>query len=122
MKVRILRNSVKFYLPRLEGYLETVRTIADKYGSMSLVELVGYFEGKFEPVKYTRVEIHTNELVEEKITDFANKIRIKLNQTSLAYEFNNQLLLVSNLSSINFLKSIFRTVFAISLRSIAYVE
>jgi hypothetical protein len=95
MKVRKLRNSVKFYLPRLEGYLETVRTIADKYGSMSLVELDGYFEGKFEPVKYTRVEIHTNELVEEKITDFANKIRIKLNQTSLAYEFNNHLLLVS---------------------------
>jgi hypothetical protein len=95
MKVRKLRNSVKFYLPRLEGYLETVRTIADKYGSMSLVELDGYFEGKFEPVKYTRVEIHTHELVEEKITDFANKIRIKLNQTSLAYEFNNHLLLVS---------------------------
>jgi hypothetical protein len=95
MKVRILQNSVKFYLPRLEGYLETVRMIADKYGSMSLIELDGFFEGKFEPVKYTRVEIHTNELVEEKITDFANKIRIKLNQTSLAYEFNNHLVLVS---------------------------
>jgi hypothetical protein len=95
MKVRILRNSVKFYLPRLEGYLETVRTIADEYGSMSLIELDGFFEGKFEPVKYTRVEIHTNELGEEKITDFANKIRIKLNQTSLAYEFNNHLVLVS---------------------------
>jgi hypothetical protein len=95
MKVRILQNSVKFYLPRLEGYLETVSTIADEYGSMSLIELDGFFEGKFEPVKYTRVEIHTNELVEEKITDFANKIRIKLNQTSLAYEFNNHLVLVS---------------------------
>lgn len=95
MKVKILQNSVKFYLPRLEGYLETVRGIADEYGSMSLVELDGFFEGKFEPVKYTRVEIHTNELVEEKITDFANKIRIKLNQTSLAYEFNNHLVLVS---------------------------
>ena len=94
MKVRILQNSVKFYLPRLEGYLETVRTIADEYGSMSLIELDGFFEGKLEPVKYTRVEIHTNELVEEKITDFANKIRIKLNQTSLAYEFNNHLVLV----------------------------
>ena len=55
MKVRIFQNSVKFYLPRLEGYLETVRAIADMYGSMSLVELDGYFEGKFEPVKYTRV-------------------------------------------------------------------
>jgi hypothetical protein len=62
---------------------------------MSLIELDGFFEGKFEPVKYTRVEIHTNELVEEKITDFANKIRIRLNQTSLAYEFNNHLVLVS---------------------------
>jgi hypothetical protein len=95
MKVRIFQNSVKFYLPRLEGYLETVRAIADMYGSMSLVELDGYFEGKFEPVKYTRVEVHTNGPVEDKITDFANKIRIKLNQTSLAYEFNNQLVLVS---------------------------
>jgi hypothetical protein len=95
MKIRIFQNSIKFYLPRLEGYLETVRTIAEMYGSMSLVELDGYFEGKFEPVKYTRVEVHTNEQVEDKITDFANKIRIKLNQTSLAYEFNNQLVLVS---------------------------
>jgi hypothetical protein len=95
MKVRIFQNSVKFYLPRLEGYLETIRTIADKYGSMSLVELDGYFEGKFEPVKYTRVEVHTDETVDEKVTDFANKIRIKLNQTSLAYEFNNRLVLVS---------------------------
>jgi hypothetical protein len=57
--------------------LETVRSIADMYGSMSLVELDGYFEGKFEPVKYTRIEVHTNEPVEGKITDFANKIRIK---------------------------------------------
>jgi hypothetical protein len=73
MKIRIFQNSIKFYLPRLDGY----------------------FEGKFEPVKYTRVEVHTNEQVEDKITDFANKIRIKLNQTSLAYEFNNQLVLVS---------------------------
>ena len=95
MKIRIFQNSIKFYLPRLEGYSETVRTIAEMYGSMSLVELDGYFEGKFEPVKYTRVEVHTNEPVEDKITDFANKIRIKLNQTSLAYEFNNHLVLVS---------------------------
>ena len=29
------------------------------------------------------------------ITDFADKIRIKLKQTSLAYEFNNRLVLVS---------------------------
>jgi hypothetical protein len=95
MKARIFQNSVKFYLPRLEGYLETIRTIADMYGSMSLIELDGYFEGKFEPVKYTRVEVHTNEPVKDKITEFANKIRVKLNQTSLAYEFNNHLVLVS---------------------------
>ena len=95
MRVRTFQNSVKFYLPRLEGYLETIRTIADMFGSMSLVELDGYFEGKFEPVKYTRVEVHTNEPVEERVTDFANKIRIKLNQSSLAYEFNNHLVLVS---------------------------
>lgn len=35
MQVKILQNSVKFYLPRLEGYSEIVRTIADEYGSMS---------------------------------------------------------------------------------------
>jgi hypothetical protein len=64
MKVRIFQNSMKFYLPRLEGYLETVRTIAEMYGSMSLVELDGYFEGKFEPVKYTRVEVHTNQILQ----------------------------------------------------------
>jgi hypothetical protein len=64
MKVRIFQNSIKFYLPRLEGYLETVRTIAEMYGSMSLVELDGYFEGKFEPVKYTRVEVHTNQILQ----------------------------------------------------------
>jgi hypothetical protein len=75
--------------------LVTVRTIADMYGSMSLIELDGYFEGKIEPVKYTRVEVHTDESIEDKITDFANKIRIKLNQTSLAYEFNNHFVLVS---------------------------
>lgn len=63
MKVRIFQNSIKFYLPRLEGYLEPVRTIAEMYGSMSLVEL-GYFEGKFEPVKYTRVEVHTNQILQ----------------------------------------------------------
>ena len=63
MRVEILQNSVKFYLPRLEGYLETVRTIADMYGSMSLIELDGYFEGKIEPVKYTALRyIRMNQL------------------------------------------------------------
>ena len=95
MHVKILENSVKFYLPRLEGYSEIIRTIADEYGNMSLIEFDGYFEGNLEPVKYTRVEVHTDELDEEKITSFADKIRIKLKQTSLAFEFNNCLVLVS---------------------------
>lgn len=95
MQIKILRNSIKYYLPRLEGYSEIVRTIADEYGNMSLIEFDGYFEGKLEPVKYTRVEVHTDEVDEEKIISFANKIRIKLKQTSLAYEFNNHLVLIS---------------------------
>ena len=95
MQIKILRNSIKYYLPRLEGYSEIVRTIADEYGNMSLIEFDGYFEGKLEPVKYTRVEVHTDEVDEEKIVSFANKIRIKLKQTSLAYEFNNHLVLIS---------------------------
>ena len=53
MQIKILRNSIKYYLPRLEGYSEIVRTIADEYGNMSLIEFDGYFEGKAEPVKYT---------------------------------------------------------------------
>ena len=36
MHVKILENSVKFYLPRLAGYSEIIRTIADEYGNMSL--------------------------------------------------------------------------------------
>lgn len=95
MQIKILRNSIKYYLPRLEGYSEIVRTIADEYGNMSLIEFDGYFEGKLEPVKYTRIEVHTDEVDEEKIVSFANKIRIKLKQTSLAYEFNNHLVLIS---------------------------
>jgi hypothetical protein len=95
MQIKILHNSIKFYLPRLEGYSETVRTIADEYGNMSLIEFDGYFEGELEPVKYTRVEVHTDEVDEEKTVSFADKIRIKLKQTSLAYEFNNHLVLIS---------------------------
>jgi hypothetical protein len=94
-KVRILQDSVKFYLPRVEGYLEIVRNMASKYGAMSLIEFDGYFQGKFEPVKYTRVEIHTNNIDEEIMTDYANTIRLKLNQDSLAFEYNNRLVLVS---------------------------
>ena len=46
--VNILNDSVKFYLPRVEGYLEIVRDMASKYKGMSLIEFDGYFEGKFE--------------------------------------------------------------------------
>ena len=95
MQVKILQNSVKFYLPRLEGNSEIVRTIADEYGNMSLIEFDGYFEGKLEPVKYTRVEVRTGVIDERKVIRFADRIRIKLKQTSLAFEFNNRLILVS---------------------------
>jgi hypothetical protein len=61
--------------------------MASKYGAMSLIEFDGYFQGKFEPVKYTRIEIHTNDIDEEVMTEYANKIRLKLNQESLAFEY-----------------------------------
>lgn len=93
--VKTLKDSVKLYLPRVEGYLEIVRSIASKYGGMSLIEFDGYFEGKFEPVKYTKVEIHTNDIDERCMMKAANDIRIALKQKSLAFEFNNKLILVS---------------------------
>jgi hypothetical protein len=77
-KVRILQDSVKFYLPRVEGYLEIVRNMASKYGAMSLIEFDGYFH-----------------IDEEIMTEYANTIRLKLNQDSLAFEYNNRLVLVS---------------------------
>lgn len=94
MDVKVFNNSVKFYLPRVEGYLEIVRDMASKYKGMSLIEFDGYFEGKMEPTKYTRVEIHTNDMDEDKMTQTANQIRIRLKQKSLAFEFNNKLILV----------------------------
>jgi hypothetical protein len=93
--VKTLEDSVKFYLPRVEGYLEIVRGMASRYGGMSLTEFDGYFEGKFEPVKYTKVEIHTNDIDEQSMMNAANDIRIALKQKSLAFEFNNKLILVS---------------------------
>ncbi len=93
--VKTLKDSVKFYLPRVEGYLEIVRGMASKYGGMSLIEFDGYFEGKFEPVKYTKVEVHTNDIDEQCMIKAANDIRIALKQKSLAFEFNNMLILVS---------------------------
>jgi hypothetical protein len=93
-KVKTLKDSVKFYLPRVEGYLEIVRGMASRYGGMSLIEFDGYFEGKFEPVKYTKVEIHTNDIDEQCMMETANEIRVVLKQNSLAFEFNNKLILV----------------------------
>jgi len=94
-EVKSFPNSIKFYLPRVEGYLDVVREIASRYGSMSLIEFDGYFEGKFEPNKYTRVEVHTTRLNEKNIIEYANVIRVKLEQKSLALEFNNKLILVT---------------------------
>jgi hypothetical protein len=95
MKVKVFNDSVKFYLPRVEGYLEVIRAMAAKYGGMSLIEFDGYFEGKFEPVKYTRVEIHTSDIDEQQMIKTADAIRATLKQKSLAFEFNNKLILVS---------------------------
>jgi hypothetical protein len=92
--VKILRNSIKYYLPRVEGYLEVIRRLSSEYSGMSLIEFDGYFEKKFEPVKYVRVEVHIGEIDEGKIIEFANDIRNTLKQKSLAIEFNNQLILV----------------------------
>jgi hypothetical protein len=94
--VRIFRDSVKFYLPRVEGYLEIVREMASQYSGMSLIEFDGYFEGRFEPMKYTRVEIHTNDIDESQMTEMANRLRLSLKQESLAFEFNNKLILVGS--------------------------
>jgi hypothetical protein len=92
---KVLPDSIKFYIPRTEGFMDVVKEIVSKYGSMSLIEFDGYFEGKFEPVKYTRLEVHTASVNEEEITKYANKIRMMLKQNSLAFEFNNRLFLVS---------------------------
>jgi hypothetical protein len=93
--VEVLSDSIKFYLPRVEGYLEVIRDIASKYRGMSLIEFDGYFEGKFEPVKYIRAEIHTSDIDEKNMINFANDIRLRLRQKSLAVEFNNRLILIS---------------------------
>jgi hypothetical protein len=97
-EIKTFPNSVRFYLPRTEGYMEVLKEIAAEYGSMSLFEFDGYFEGKFEPVKYMRVEVHTTDVDvdEQKIVEYANEVRSKLQQRSLAFEYNNKLILVSS--------------------------
>ena len=91
---KVLPHSIKFYLPRTEGYMDVVKEIVSRFGSVSLTELDGYFEGKFEPVKYMRLEVHTEIIEERHVIEYANKIRIRLKQNSLAFEFNNKLILV----------------------------
>ena len=69
--------------------------MASNYMGMSLIEFDGYFEGKFEPIKYIGAEIHTSDIDEQNMINFANKVRLRLNQKSLAIEFNNRLILIS---------------------------
>lgn len=95
-KIKIFNDSIKLYLPRVEGYNDIVKDITLKYGALSIFEFDGYFEGKFEPTKYIRVEIHTNDVNTEKMIEFANEVRINLKQKSLAFEFNNNLILVES--------------------------
>jgi hypothetical protein len=73
--VKVLPNSVKFYLPRIESYLDVVKEIATHYESISLIEFDGYFEGRLEPVKYTRVGVHTTVVDESEIVKYAYSIR-----------------------------------------------
>ncbi len=68
--------------------------MASKYKGMSLIGFDGYFEGKMQPAKYTRVEIHTNDSDKSRMTETANQMRIRLKQKGLAFEFNNKLVLV----------------------------
>jgi hypothetical protein len=93
-KVKSFDNSIKFYLPRTPGYLEIIKKMKNEYENMSLYEFDGYFKGEFEPIKYTRLEIHTNDINEAKITRSANRMRKKLKQQSLAFEYNNKLIIV----------------------------
>lgn len=74
--------------------MDVVKEIVSKYDSISLIEFDGYFEGKFEPVKYTRLEVHTTKVEERHVIEYANKIRNRLRQNSLALELNNKLILV----------------------------
>ena len=92
---KVLPHSIKFYLPRTEGYMDVVKEIASKYGSMSLIEFDGYFEGKFEPEKYTRLEVHAEILDERHVIEYANAIRARLKQNSLGLEVDNKLILVT---------------------------
>ncbi len=94
VRIKRLKNSIKFYLPRVEGYLEVLNGLSKEFEGMSLIEFDGYFEKKVEPAKYVRAEVHTGKINERKVIDQANQIRERLNQKSLAVEINGQLVLV----------------------------
>jgi hypothetical protein len=93
-KIKKLKNSLKYYLPRVEGYLEVIKQLSSEFQGMSLIEFDGYFEKKIEPAKYVMAEVHLDILDENKIIDQANCIRTQLNQKSLAIQINNELILV----------------------------
>ncbi|NOJ32337.1 MAG: hypothetical protein DA329_09395 [Candidatus Nitrosocosmicus sp.] len=94
IKITRLRNSIKFYLPRVEGYLEVITGLSKEFDGMSLIEFDGYFEKKVEPAKYVRAEVHTSKLNEKKVINYAKKIRDRLKQKSLAVEINGEFILV----------------------------
>lgn len=94
IKITRLRNSIKFYLPRVEGYLEVITSLSKEFDGMSLIEFDGYFEKKVEPAKYVRAEVHTSKLNEKKVINYAKKIRDRLKQKSLAVEINGEFILV----------------------------
>ena len=93
-RVHKLRNSIKFYLPRMEGYLEVVKKLSSEFEGMTLIEFDGYFENKIEPTKYVRVEVHKNKLNEQSLIKQANDLRKILKQKSIAIEINNEMILV----------------------------
>ena len=93
-KVQKLKNSIKFYLPRKEGYLEVVKKLSNEFEGMTLIEFDGYFENKIEPTKYVRVEVHKNKLNERSLIKQANDLRKMLKQKSIAIEINNEMILV----------------------------
>ena len=93
-RVQKLRNSIKFYLPRIEGYLEVVKKLSNEFEGMTLIEFDGYFENKIEPAKYVRVEVHKNKLNEKSLIKQANDLRKILKQKSIAIEINNEMILV----------------------------
>ncbi len=41
---KVLPVSIKFYIPRIEGFMDVIKEIVSQYGSMSLFEFDGYFD------------------------------------------------------------------------------